>query len=138
MFCAKCGQQIAEGVVYCTSCGGTQPPAKDAGAERVAQCPQCNRVNWREARQCYSCGAPLGSAHVASQPASAPTTPSTGATNTLALPDISASLPQEARQRLLTGEPAYAYVNNRGGCGQKPSQLLVTDSRVIVQGLDPS
>jgi hypothetical protein len=48
--------------------------------------------------------------------------------------DIRETLPPAVRQKLLPGEPAYAYVRGGGGCGTNPSSLLVTDTRVIVEG----
>ena len=48
--------------------------------------------------------------------------------------DIRETLPPAIRKKLLPGEPAYAYVSGTAGCGTNPSSLLVTDTRVIVEG----
>ncbi len=133
MFCAKCGSQIADGVVYCSSCGGAQPPAHDAAAGRLQECPACHRPNWHEARQCYACGQHFGGPAGGSAPI--PVSQASIGTG-LALHDASASLPAYVRQQLLPNEPAFAYVSNAGGCNSAKTSLLVTDSRVILKGID--
>jgi hypothetical protein len=57
--------------------------------------------------------------------------------STAAIPqfqNIEARLPPVVRRKLLSNEPALAYVMAPGGCGSAPGELLVTDSRVILRG----
>lgn len=128
-FCSKCGNQIDSNAAFCPKCGAAQAPSAQATPEDLVACPSCNRPNWRTARDCYSCGRSLAGGPPPAQ-AIAPAA---------SFPNIASRLPKETQATLLPGEPAYAYVSSAPGCGSSgPSQLLVTDSRVIVKGIDPT
>lgn len=111
--CPKCGHPIATGAAP-SSDGAPNGPHDGAPAEQVVTCRTCGRPNWRTSSSCYSCGNALAIA--------------------LEFPDVSKSLPVVLQKKLLEGEPVFAYIDSPAGCGTAASQLIVTDSRVILRG----
>ena len=55
--CEKCGSQLAEGVVFCPSCGSkvTRPPKPEETSQRF--CSKCGQAIEEDATFCPECGA---------------------------------------------------------------------------------
>ena len=94
-------------------------------------CTKCGSQSPEGARFCARCGSALVAATDGLKLPVA-----LGAVPPLQYADIRETLPPAIQKKLLPDEPAYAYVSVPSGCGSSPSSLLVTDTRVIVEGID--
>ncbi|HPQ69085.1 MAG TPA: zinc ribbon domain-containing protein [bacterium] len=137
--CPDCGKEISDAAPACPHCGRPKnieqvtpisvEERKDLHQpENVAVCPSCMKPNWQDSEKCYFCGHTLinNASNIYSER-------NDGLSEFI---DISDSLSPAVKSRLLTNEPALAYVppHVANGCGTIPnsSDLLITDSRVLM------
>jgi hypothetical protein len=97
-------------------------------------CNACGTKNPLEASFCSKCGAALAGAP---GKITGPTAMAARASDDIGFPNIRESLDPSWKAKLLPGEAAYAFLQApRGGCSRgKPSTLIITDSRVILDGV---
>ena len=68
--CEKCGAEIPNNVLFCSTCGTPVPPKETV--PNTVRCLSCGKINSKDVSFCTNCGTPLSAAPI-TEPTYAPT-----------------------------------------------------------------